>query len=80
MSAYIPHNDDVEMAYIHGASLDYPVAARADALRAEFNRWLAKHDRDVKAEAWEEGWKHDSDYMNTWGQFCPHIECNPYRK
>ena len=21
----------------------------------EFDRWLAKHDRDVKAEAWDEG-------------------------
>lgn len=85
MSGYIPHDDDVEMAYIHGASQDYPVAARADALRAEFDRWLAKHDRDVKAEAWDEGWDagegeaYEHEARLQWSM--PHTCAkNPYRE
>ena len=46
MSGYIPHTDDVAMAYIHATNGDTWVAGRADALRAEFYRWLA----EVKAE------------------------------
>lgn len=51
MSGYIPHDDDVAMAYVHAANGDTWVAGRADALRSEFDRWLAS----VKAEVWEQG-------------------------
>lgn len=77
MSGYVPHDDDVQMAYIHGASQDYPVAGRADALRAEFYRWLAEHDRQVKAEAWDRcvgEMPMDPDWKNFYG------DNNPYRK
>lgn len=81
MSEYIPHDDDVEMAYIHGASQDYPVAGRADALRAEFDRWLAS----VKAEAWDEGFNagegeaYEHEARLQWSM--PHTCAkNPYRE
>ena len=38
-------------------------------------------DRAVEArvaEAWDEGERHESEYLATWGQFCPNPE-NPYR-
>ena len=41
-----------------------------------FDRWLAS----VKAEAWDKGERHESEYLSTWGQFCPHKTCNPYRE
>ena len=47
MSGYTPHTEDVAMAYIHATNGDTWVAGRADALRAEFDRWLAS----VQAEA-----------------------------
>lgn len=31
------------------------------------------------AQAWDEGERHESDYLATWGQFCPLRICNPYR-
>ena len=79
MSGYIPHDDDVAMAYIHGASLDYPVANRADALRAEFDRWLFDHDMQVRAHALAEGW----DQGARWGlesNVYDYDSVNPYRE
>ena len=36
---------------------DYtPTAALVNEHMLEFDRWLADHDRQVKAEAWAEGW------------------------
>lgn len=43
----------------------------------EFDRWLAKHEREVKAEAWEEG------ALTDWGGFVRDkdiISANPYRQ
>lgn len=34
---------------------------------------------ELLAEAWDEGERHESDYLSTWGQFCPSNNCNPYR-
>jgi len=42
--------------------------------------WLAEHTRRAQAQAWDEGERHESDYLATWGQFCPHRDCNPYRE
>lgn len=76
MSDYTPHIDDVAMAYVHATNGDTWVAGRADALRAEFYRWLAEHDREVKAEAWAEGhthsWRRGPDecqcYAHSWSE------------
>ena len=38
------------------------------------------HDAQVAARAWDEGKRHESEYLATWGQFCPHANCNPYRQ
>lgn len=35
---------------------------------------------EALADAWDEGERHESEYLNTWGQFCPGKHCNPYRK
>jgi hypothetical protein len=40
---------------------------------------LAAHDREVAAHAWDEGERHESEYLATYGQFCPSKTCNPYR-
>ena len=45
-----------------------------DALMPIVERRVA----DAKAEAWDEGERHESEYLATWGQFCPNPE-NPYR-
>lgn len=40
------------------------------------------NDKELKAllaKAWLEGEQHESNYLFTWGQFCPHgDDCNPY--
>lgn len=46
---------------------------------AEWDRALAAHDTQVRAEAWDEGERHGSEHLATWGQFCPGTDCNPYR-
>lgn len=46
MSEYTPSTDEVRGAWI---ALTY------NNTPEEFDRWLAEHDRKVKAEAWEEG-------------------------
>ena len=36
---------------------------------------------DSFIKAWSEGERHESDYLMTWGQFCPNgHKCNPYRE
>ena len=41
----------------------------------EFNRWLADHDAQIRADAWEEGRIAEHDEANGWGD-----AINPYRK
>jgi hypothetical protein len=53
MSDYIPTTEQIADAW-HFASRDYPFKSRVK--RAEFNRWLAEHDREVAAGAWDEGY------------------------
>lgn len=60
-------------------------ASRRVEHAAEFNRWLAEHDREVKAEAWDEGFEagqedaYGSEASLRWNM--PHT-CitNPYRE
>ncbi len=35
-------------------------------------------EREARAEAWHEGWKHDAEYQSAFGQFCRDCKCNPY--
>lgn len=51
------------------------VKARVAEREAAFDRWLKK----VQADAWAEGERHESQYLATWGQFCPN-PINPYRE
>ena len=52
---------------------------RSGLLLDRYDAWLAAHDAQVRAEAWDEGGRHESEYLATWGQFCPGTNCNPYR-
>lgn len=45
--------------------------------RPAFNRWLAAHDREGKAEAWEEGKR--AGHKALGGQFVWFAPENPYR-
>ena len=55
--------------------IEYPVCAfhtRADMVA------LAVVVARERAAAWDEGERHESEYLATWGQFCPNPQ-NPYR-
>ena len=65
MSEYTPSTEEVES---HWADVGFA------GDRPSFNRWLARE----RAAAWDEGERHESEYLATWGQFCPNPE-NPYR-
>lgn len=75
VSDYTPTTEDMRDAYERMWRSDW-----VEKRGPEFDRWLVEHDRQIAARAWHEGWMHDADYMNTWGQFCPHEKCNPYRE
>lgn len=55
---FTPTTEDVRERYWLATvnDTDFPGAeGAASRLRAEFDRWLAQHDAEVKAEAWDEG-------------------------
>lgn len=41
--------------------------------------WLAGVVAQAKADAWDEGNRHEAEYLDTWGQFDPN-PTNPYRE
>jgi hypothetical protein len=44
-------------------------------------RWfLAEVERAAAEKAWDEGERHESEFLARTGQFCPYKGCNPYRK
>lgn len=51
MSDYTPDTDEVKIHYAYPYRDDLK-----DTKRAEFDRWLAAHDREVAAKAWAEGY------------------------
>lgn len=53
---------------------------RIAELEAEVLKVKQQNEGEARAEAWHEGWKHDSDYAFNYGQRCPSADCNPYRK
>ena len=70
---YTPTTEEVRNRFIFHAS-----GIRHPEFEEQFDRWLAEHDRKVMAEAWHEGWRHEVEYLNMVGQFCPNESCNPY--
>jgi len=60
-STFTPRTIDVRCAYAVAGQTqnlyDYAAAIRAGSSRfgAEFDRWLAAHDQEVAARAWDEG-------------------------
>lgn len=49
-------------------------------LREAFAAGRIDADSKTAADAWDEGERHESRYLDTWGQFCPGDNCNPYRR
>ena len=61
MTDYTPTTEEVREEYVYGAQevdLDDRVVVSFDEADARFDRWLAAHDAEVKAEAWDEGHRH----------------------
>lgn len=56
MAEYIPTTDQIRDAYV-----GEPAHFMDDLVRAEFDAWLAEHDREVQARALEEA-------AGTWGR------------
>lgn len=48
---YTPTTGNVRSVYAYGGA-----GQSEDRRRAQFDRWLAAHDRAVKAEGWDEGY------------------------
>ena len=49
---YTPTTDEVRENYVDATAHGYKDVSEAQDM---FNRWLAAHDREIKAEAWDEG-------------------------
>ena len=76
VSDYTPTTEEVRHAILYVVErLEYQGHPLPGGVEG-FDRWLAS----VKAEAWDKGERHESEYLSTWGQFCPHKTCNPYRE
>lgn len=54
MNKYTPTADEVRDAFA-GKGKGYANSSHYERQGSEFDRWLDEHDRQVKAEAWEEG-------------------------
>lgn len=76
MSDYTPTTERVRNSYANDIACFpkpenvFEANARAEAAKEEFDRWLAEHDRELQAEAWDEATAH----VNV---TCNH---NPYRQ
>ena len=47
------------------------IGAPSDANRNRFDRWLAEHDKEVAAKAWEEGFEEPRECCGL----CPNNSC-----
>lgn len=54
------------------------LSARIVELEAKLEKAKQCNEREARAEAWYEGWKHDAEYQATFGQYCRDCKCNPY--
>lgn len=75
MNEYTPITEEVRDSYDYQFTLGMNDISRI----AEFDRWLAEHDREVKADAWDEG------FAEGLGDGCSCDGClkwvsNPYRE
>ena len=64
MEDFTPTTEDVRLIWI--------ISQTGCKARAEFDRWLAEHDREVAEKAWAEGHRQDAE-----GEDGPRFE-NPY--
>ena len=76
MSDYTPTTGIVKAAYMvhmnHHENIEHEDGA------AEFDRWLAEHDRQIAAEAWDEGYedRRDDEHEHRPGR----KYANPYKE
>ena len=78
MDDFTPTTEDVRLIWI--------VSQTGCTARAEFDRWLAAHDRETAARAWDEGFEEPRECCGL----CPLRSCpwdnggdgptNPYRE
>lgn len=54
LTEHTPATEQVLDNYVEGMSAFYGDGGQVEYAR-QFDRWLAAHDREVAAEAWEEG-------------------------
>lgn len=80
MDEYTPSTEEVREAYAHEADSIGEVQYRPEN-HAEFDRWLAEHDRAVAANAWDEGFTSGQVDMLRHEVSTPEDPCtpNPYR-
>lgn len=74
---FTPSTEQVRMSYA-AAVKRYSKPQRHGAEAAgEFDRWLRRHDAEVAAKAWDEGWNASADYMSD-DYDGPDDVANPY--
>lgn len=56
------------------------MSARIAELQNKIEMVKNQTEREARAEAWHEGWKHDAEFQSAFGQFCRDRNCNPYKK
>ena len=75
---YTPTMDEVRTAYKAGGGYRWPERGE------QFNRWLAAHDRELAALAWDKGYSEAVDFERGWlhavksGGTVPPKPTNPY--
>ena len=73
MSEYTPDAEDAELFFVLGATefrVGYPEMT-SSALHHGWRRWLAEHDKEVAAKAWEEGFEEPRECCGL----CPNNSC-----
>lgn len=88
VNIYVPTEDEIKDSYIfdHCVNLGCERCDGAeegyDFHEAEFNAWLAEHDREVSERVWEEGAKAEAFVIATSRDSFPTevTAFNPYRK
>lgn len=73
MSEYTPTVYDIKLAYCDSDWTGHDYAAQAP----EFDRWLAAHDREVSAKAWDEAVGFFEE--NFYGETTSARHFNPYK-
>lgn len=75
---YMPTTDQVRIEYVGVDPDNVDAVTNADFIAAAmFDRWLAAHDAQIRAEAWDEGFTEGRDLAVS-GQ--PMTRNNPYRE